>query len=82
MSKRWGNLGNHSKRAAWMALAVILKGLPPATHAAEAPGALTLIVRDQNSDRPLAAVQITITEREANATQTVETDAQGRIVVD
>jgi hypothetical protein len=45
-------------------------------------GALTIIVRDQNTDRPLAGVQITVTERETNATQTVETDAQGRIVVD
>lgn len=82
MSKRWGTRGNHSKRAAWMTLAVIIIGLPPLTHAAEAPGALTLIVRDQNTDRPLAGVQVTITERETNATQTVGTDGQGRIVVD
>ncbi|MCB1635973.1 MAG: carboxypeptidase regulatory-like domain-containing protein, partial [Xanthomonadales bacterium] len=81
MSKRWGTLGTHSKRAAWLTLTAILMGSPPLTHAAEAPGALTIIVRDQNTDRPLSAVQITITERETNATQTVETDTQGRIVV-
>jgi len=52
------------------------------THAAEAPGALTFIVKDQVTDRPLPAVQITIKERETNSTRSVETDAQGRVVVE
>ncbi len=51
-------------------------------HAAEAPSALTVIVKDQNTDRPLSSVQITIKERETSSTQTLETDEQGRIVVD
>lgn len=51
-------------------------------HAAEAPGALTVIARDQATTRPLPSVQITITKRETNATQSVETDARGRIVIE
>jgi 5-hydroxyisourate hydrolase-like protein (transthyretin family) len=65
-----------------LALSVLLIGCPLFTHAAEAPGALTFIVRDQITDRPLSAVQITIKERETNSTQTVETDAQGRVLVE
>jgi hypothetical protein len=51
-------------------------------HAAEAPGALTIIVRDQHTDRPLPNATITITERETASVRTLETDAQGRIVVE
>jgi 5-hydroxyisourate hydrolase-like protein (transthyretin family) len=61
---------------------VLLVGFPLSTHAAEAPGALTIIVKDQVTDRPLSTVQITITERETNSTRSVETDTQGRIVVE
>jgi len=49
---------------------------------AEAPGGMTIFVKDQITNRPLSTVQITITERETNSTQSVETDAQGRIVVE
>lgn len=52
------------------------------SHAAESPGSLTLIVTDQQTDRPLSDVQITITKRETNSTQTSATDAQGRLVVE
>ncbi|MDQ5978151.1 MAG: hypothetical protein QG602_1125, partial [Verrucomicrobiota bacterium] len=52
------------------------------SHAAEAPGGMTILVKDQITARPLPGVQITITERETNATRSVETDAQGRIVVE
>ncbi|WFC40963.1 TonB-dependent receptor [Pseudoxanthomonas sp. SE1] len=51
-------------------------------HAAEAPGALTIVVRDQYTERPLSSVQVTITERETDLVRSLETDAQGRIVVD
>src|SRR5690606_18576477 len=61
---------------------LLLIGFPFLTHAAEAPGALTVIVRDQITDRPLPTVQITITERETNSSRSVETDAQGRIVLE
>lgn len=73
-----GNL----KRAFRFTLSALLMAFPILAQAAEAPGALTLIVKDQNTDRPLSSVQITITERETSSTQTVETDAQGRVVVE
>jgi hypothetical protein len=57
-------------------------GFPVFSHAAEAPGGLTVIVKDQITDRPLAAAQITIAERETGATRSAETDAQGRIVLE
>jgi hypothetical protein len=65
-----------------LTLSALLIGLPHFTHAAEAPGALTVIVKDQITDRPLSSVQITIKERETNVTRSVETDARGRIVIE
>ena len=65
-----------------LTLWALLMGLPLFTHAAEAPGALTFIVKDENTDRPLSKVQITIKQRETSATQTLETDEQGRILVE
>ncbi|HEY6527535.1 MAG TPA: TonB-dependent receptor [Cellvibrionaceae bacterium] len=50
--------------------------------AAEAPGGITILVKDQITDRPLANVQITIRERENNSKQSMQTDAQGRIAID
>ena len=72
----------HATRALWLALSVHLIGLPLSAHAVEAPGALTIIVKDQNTDRPLSNAKVTITERETDATRSVETDAQGRIFVE
>lgn len=68
--------------ALWLTALTPLTGFPVATHAAEAPGALTIVVKDQTTDRPLPNVQITITERETDSARSVETDAQGRIVVE
>ncbi|WP_339897896.1 TonB-dependent receptor [uncultured Gilvimarinus sp.] len=51
-------------------------------RAAEAPGELTFIVKNQNTGRPLANVLVTITKRESESTQAVETDSQGRIVIE
>ncbi|MBU1618936.1 MAG: TonB-dependent receptor [Gammaproteobacteria bacterium] len=65
-----------------LTLWALLMGLPLFIHAAEAPGALTFIVKDQNTNRPLSKVQITIKQRETSATQTLETDEQGRILVE
>ncbi|QKX18161.1 TonB-dependent receptor [Microbulbifer sp. YPW1] len=70
------------KQVSWLALSAHLIGLPLVAHAAEAPGALTFIVKDQYTDRPLSSVQITLEERETNTTRSVQTDAQGRIVID
>ncbi|MGJ4728118.1 TonB-dependent receptor [Luteimonas sp. SDU101] len=53
-----------------------------ATHAAEAPGALTIVVTDQTTDRPVANATVTLTERDTNAARSLQTDAQGRLVVD
>ncbi len=66
----------------WLTLSTLVIGFPLFAHAAEAPGALTFIVKNQNTDRPLSTVNITITERQTNSTQSVKTDSQGRIVVD
>jgi 5-hydroxyisourate hydrolase-like protein (transthyretin family) len=75
-------MSKHLRQVSWLTLSALLMGLPLVTQAAEAPGALTVIVKDQMTDRPLSTVQITITERETNSTRSVETDAQGRIVVE
>lgn len=69
-------------RVAWLALWGLLIGVPLVAHAAEAPGGMTILVKDQITDRPLPSVQVTITERETNARQSLATDAQGRIVVE
>ncbi|WP_339867419.1 TonB-dependent receptor [Pseudohongiella nitratireducens] len=76
------NISRQLRQAWWVTLLALLAGFSHFAHAAEAPGALTILVRDQVTDRPLSTTQITITERETNATQSVETDAQGRIVVE
>src|SRR5690606_36620434 len=65
----------------WLTLVALLLGFPLFSHAAEAPGALTIIVRDPTA-RLLPDARITITERESNAERTVETGDQGRVVVD
>jgi len=75
------------RQASWLMRWVLLLGLPLfgfpiGASAAEAPGALTVIVKNQDSDRPLANVLIIIKERETSTTQTLETDQQGRIVVE
>ena len=76
------SMGGHVWQASWLALSVLLVGLPLPAHAAEAPGALTVIVRDATTDRPLPAAQVTFEERETDSTRSVETDAQGRIVIE
>ena len=73
-------MSRHLRQISWMALWTLLFGLPLSSLAAEAPGALTVIVKDQQTERPLSSVQITITERETNTTQTLATDDQGRVV--
>jgi len=70
------------KQLSWLALWALLLSLPLSSHAAEAPGALTIIIKDEITDRPLSNVQVTLEERETAATKTVETDAQGRILVE
>ncbi|WP_043765753.1 carboxypeptidase-like regulatory domain-containing protein [Algiphilus aromaticivorans] len=69
-------------QAPLLILTVLLIAFPLITKAAEAPGALTFIVKDQNTDRPLSTAIITITERATSSTRSVATDDQGRIVVE
>lgn len=75
-------MSKHVKQATWLTLLSLMIGFPFFTQAAEAPGTLTFIVKDQNTDRPLASVQITIKERETSSIQTLFTDEQGRLVVE
>lgn len=75
-------MSRKNRQVSWLALAAIMFGFPLLSQAAEAPGALTIVVTDQSTDRPLPTVQITITERETDFARSVETDAQGRIVVE
>jgi 5-hydroxyisourate hydrolase-like protein (transthyretin family) len=82
MSRQLSNINRYLIQGSWLTLLALLIGSPLYTNAAEAPGALTVIVKNQITDRPLSTVQITITERETNTTRSVETDAQGRIVVE
>lgn len=82
MSRRLNKINGCFRQVSWLALSALLIGFSQFTHAAEAPGGLTILVKDQFTDRPLSSVQITITKRETNSTQSVETDAQGRILVE
>lgn len=75
-------MSRHLRQVSWLTLWALLIGSPLLTHAQEAPGALTIIVTDQNTDRPLSTAQITITERETGSARSLETDSQGRIVVE
>ncbi|WP_198411190.1 TonB-dependent receptor [Marinimicrobium alkaliphilum] len=81
MSRLLSSMGRHLRQVLWLTLSMLLVGFSLVAHAAEAPGALTIIVRDQ-TERPLSAAEVTITRRETGATQSVETDAQGRVVVE
>src|SRR5690554_4242533 len=72
----------HARHALWLALSAHLIGFPLYAHAAEAPGALTIIVKDQHTDRPLPNARVTITERETDSARSLETDAQGRLIVE
>ena len=69
------------RQLVWLTVWAVLMGVPFSSLAAEALGALTVIVKDQNTRRTLPSAQITIKERETSFTQTLETDEQGRIVV-
>ncbi|WP_286235157.1 carboxypeptidase-like regulatory domain-containing protein [Thalassotalea sediminis] len=70
-------------KLSWLlALWGVVFSLPLFSYAAEAPGALTIIVTSQKTARPLSNVQVTLKERETASIQTLTTDKQGRIVVD
>ncbi len=82
MIRKLSNMSRSLRQISWFTLSVLMIGFPLFSQAAEAPGGITVLVKDQLSERPLSTAQITITERETNSTQSAETDAQGRIVVE
>ncbi|MDT8397723.1 MAG: TonB-dependent receptor [Pseudomonadales bacterium] len=82
MSWHLSNMSRHLRQVLWLTLSAFMIGFPLITHAAEASGALTVIVKDQITARPLSTVQVTITERDTSSTRSGETDTQGRIVVE
>ncbi|MCC5879637.1 MAG: TonB-dependent receptor [Idiomarina sp.] len=75
-------MSRYLKQVSLLMLCGLLVSFPFLTHAAEANGALTFIIKNQKTDRPLPTAEITLTERRTNAIQTVETDPQGRVVVE
>lgn len=82
MTMQLSKMKKYLKQVSRLILLVLPISFSHFTHAAEAPGGLTLYVKDQITDRPLSSVQIDITERQTNKTQSVETDAKGRIVIE
>jgi hypothetical protein len=76
------NMSRYLRPVSGLILSALLAGFPLSTRAAEAPGGMTIRVKDQITDRPLPSAQITVTERETNSTRVVETDAQGRAVIE
>ncbi len=70
------------RQVSWSTLWALLIVFPLLAKAEEAPGALTIVVKNQATDRPLSSVQLTLKKRENASTQTLETDDQGRIVVE
>jgi hypothetical protein len=75
-------MGRHARRALALALSAQLTVLPLLAHAQEAPGALTIVVRDQNTNRPLPDATVTLTKRDTEASRSLQTDAQGRLLVE
>jgi hypothetical protein len=82
MSRYFGVRGAIFRKVSWLMLTILMVGLPLSTQAAEAPGALTFIVNDQDTHRPLAGVKITITDRGTRSVRTLETSEQGRFVIE
>lgn len=82
MSAHFSCTSKNLKQAAQLILSVFLISFPLFAHAAEAPGGITIIVKDQITDRPLSTVQITVAKRGSAVTRSVETDTQGRAVIE
>jgi len=82
MGRQLNTNSKNLRQISWLTISVLLVSLPLFAIAAEAPGGMTFFVKDQITDRPLSAVQIKITERETNSTQSLETDEQGRVAIE
>ena len=68
-------------RISWLLVWSLLISFPTFSYAAEAPGTLTVTIKNKVTERPLSGVQITIKERETSSSKSYETDEQGRVVV-
>ena len=77
-----GGMNRSLRQVSGLILCALLSGWPLFSQAAEAPGALTVIVTDQMTARPLSGVQITLTARQTSATLTLATDEQGRVTAE
>ncbi|MEC8375609.1 MAG: carboxypeptidase-like regulatory domain-containing protein, partial [Pseudomonadota bacterium] len=75
-------MNKQSKSRSILGLCAVLFVFPLISHADESPGALTIVVKDQVTERPIPSALITLKERETASTQTLETNEQGRIIVD
>lgn len=71
-----------SRQIGRFVLPALLMGFQLIGHAAEAPGEMTIVVKDQLTERPLPNAQITIAERETDSSRSLETDARGRLVIE
>ncbi|RDV24233.1 TonB-dependent receptor [Alteromonas aestuariivivens] len=76
------SLLNNKTKVSWITVAVLLIGFWLPARAAEAPGGITILVKDQVTDRAISSALITITERETHSTRSVETDLKGRAIVE
>lgn len=70
------------RQVSWLVLWGLLTALPCFSYGAVAPGALTIIVKEQITTRPLSGANVTIRERETGATQIAETNDQGRVIIE
>ena len=81
MSSKVRSANRRIGRFVYLMVAISAVSTSVATHAAEAPGALTFVIEDQSTERPLASAKIILKERETNTIQTLQTDENGRVTV-
>lgn len=70
------------KRTSCLMLWVSILLSPLFVYAAEAPGVLTIVIKNKQSNRPLSDALVTLKERETSFTQSLETNEQGRLVIE
>lgn len=81
-AKRDAIMKEQFRQILWSFAWLLLSSLAFYSYAVEEPGAITVIVKNQTTDRPLPNAQVILKERETSAIQTLQTDLQGRIVVE
>lgn len=81
-AKRDAIMREQFRQILWSLAWLLLSSLAFYSYAVEEPGAITVIVKNQTTDRPLPNAQVILKKRETSAIQTLQTDLQGRIVVE